>query len=107
MLIIPHKLGIGAILGKKLGMCATFRNLAVVEHDDFIAITYGRQTMRYHDARDTTVANALYDFSFGLSIKRAGSFIQDDDGRILREHAGDFEPLQLSAAEVAPFGQHA
>ena len=77
-------------------MIATLDDLAVVKHHDLVAVTYGGEPMGNHDAGDVAVAYMLYDLGLGLSVERTRGFVQDDDCRVLGEHAGNLDSLQLT-----------
>ena len=57
------------------------------------AITSGRPALGQLEQR-------LLDHPLGLGVERGGRLIEDQDRRVLEEHAGDREPLLLPAGEL-------
>ena len=75
----------------------------MVEHEDAVCESNGRQTVRDHKRRAVSG-----DFIQGLkqprlraAIERAGRLIQDQDRRILEQHPGDRQSLALAAGKGA------
>ena len=59
------------------------------------------------DTGDSPALDRAHHVVFRTGVQSAGSFIQNDNGRILGQHAGDFQALPLSAGQVfSVFGQH-
>ena len=44
--------------------------------------------------------DGILDLFCGDGVQRSGGFVQEDDGRILEEHAGDGNALLLAAGQV-------
>ena len=46
------------------------------------------------------------DFALGAGVQRAGGFVQQQDGRILQDGAGDGDALLLAAGQFQPALAH-
>jgi hypothetical protein len=82
-------------------MRSTLDDLASIEHQNLVAIAYRRKAMRDHDAAHLALANGLDNTTLGLSVKRTRRLVQDHDGWVLRENAGNLKTLELASAKVA------
>ena len=58
--------------------------------------------MRDDDTGNAAHADRLHHLVLRLGVQRRRRFVQNADGRILRQRPGDLDPLPLSAGEVAP-----
>ena len=88
-------------------MRAAVDYIALIQDDDLIAVADRGKAMCNDDAGDAARNDRIDDFIFGPGIKGGGGFIKNDDSRILRKDAGNFNPLALTAGEVAAaFNQH-
>src|SRR6266542_4970269 len=83
-------------------MAALLDDAAVAQHDDLIGAAYGEESMG--DDQDGTPAGELGDRPLDellvLDVDARGRFVQDEDGRVLQERAGDREPLLLAAGQA-------
>ena len=57
--------------------------------------------MRYDDARAPAHPQPFDDEGFRSGVKRARRFVEHQNRWIVDESAGNFEPLALTAAQVA------
>src|SRR5580692_365485 len=76
-------------------------DLATVEHHDFIAVAYRRQTMRDQDAGAAAAADVFEYALLDDGVDRAGSLVEHDEHRIDGKRARNCQALTLAAAEVA------
>ena len=90
-------------------MIAMFRDPTVLQHDDPVRVSDGREAMRdgqngafLHQAID-----GLGDLGLALRVECARGLIQDQDGCIAKECARDADSLALTAGEAHAAGVHA
>src|SRR5581483_3118670 len=83
---------------------AGFSDMAVVEHDNAIGAANGREAMGDH--QDCTSAHQVVqrrlDQSFRLAVEGGGSFVQNQNRRILEQRAGNGQALTLATGEPEP-----
>ena len=85
-------------------MRAALDDRALVEHDDFIGVDDGREAMR-DDQRGAAARDAVervLDLALGEGIERRGRFVENEDGRIFQNGAGDGDALLFAAGEFQP-----
>lgn len=83
-------------------MRALFDLGAVLEDDNMVRFTDGRQSVGDHDGRAAlrhAVKRFLHD-SLAVHIDGASGFVQDQDRRPFDDAAGDCQPLALAAAQL-------
>ena len=81
-------------------MCAAFGDDAVVEYDNLVTVAYGGKAVRDNNAGNTAIADGLNHFIFRFGVECGSGFIENENGRILRQHTGNFQALPLSAREI-------
>ena len=90
-------------------MRAAFGDLPAGEHDDLLCAANGGEAVGDDDngfVLHQRVDGLLHgDFAFG--VERGGGFIQDDDGRVFQQGAGDADALFFAAGEFAADVAHA
>ena len=83
-------------------MHALFDDATSIEDDDVVGFEDGVETMR--DGDDGTTlhesARGFFEQGFGFRVEAGGRFVEDEDGRVLEEGAGEGKTLCLSAAET-------
>jgi hypothetical protein len=83
---------------KEIGVTALRDDAAVFQHDDAVGLLYGSEAVR-DDQRGAVlrgiVQRQLYQ-PFTGGIERAGGLVEQQDGRILQDRAGDRDALTLS-----------
>ena len=52
------------------------------------------------DAGKAALLDRFHQFIFRFRVQGAGGFIHNDNGRILGQHPGDFQPLALAAGKI-------
>ena len=89
-------------------MCPSLRYPVFGDDDDLIRAPDGGQPVRDGDGGPVfrEFLQALLDPAFALIVQGAGRFVQDQDGRILQEHAGNRDALFLSAGEAGAAFSH-
>ena len=96
-------MGVLAVPGIKCIGCALFGHHAVGQHHDFVRTGYGAHPVG--DDKNGFVfyepGKSLLNGSFVLHIQTGGGFVQQNDGRILQEGAGDGNALTLTAGKSA------
>ncbi len=84
-------------------------DLSPVEHDDLVGVADRRQPVRDRDrgaARREGVDGLLHGL-LGLRVQGAGRLVEDEDGRVPQDGAGDRQALLLAAGEaVAALPHH-
>src|SRR5262245_45577675 len=90
-----------AILGQQFGVRARFDNSAALQDDDTMRALNGAEPMR--DDEGGPVAGerveGVEQGRFGLGIERAGRLVEDENGGVLQQGAGDGETLTLADRE--------
>lgn len=76
-----------------------FGDAAVFEDDDFVGIADGFQAMGDDDAALNQGVDGFLHFHFVFRVEGGGRFVQQDDGSLFQDGAGDGETLFLSAGE--------
>lgn len=98
-----------AVLGEQFAVRAAFGNLSAGEHDDLLRAADGGEAVGDDDngfVLHQRVDGLLHgDFAFG--VERGGGFVQDDDGRVFQQGAGDADALFFAAGEFAADVAHA
>ena len=87
-------------------MGAVFDDLAVLQDDDSVEAGHRRQPVGDDDRRASfhQVAESFLDHPLALGVQRRGRLVEDEDGRIGQDGAGDGDALPLSAGQFdAPF----
>ena len=79
-----------------------FADAALVEHHDLVGAADGGKPVGDHDdgAMFHQVGQRLLYQHFALGVQMAGGFVENQDGRVLEQRAGDGDALALSAAEA-------
>ena len=74
---------------------------ALVEHHDLVGAADGGQPVRDHDhgAVLHQVGQRLLHQHFRFGVEMRGGFVQNQDGRVLEQGAGDGDALPLAAAQ--------
>src|SRR5439155_22848681 len=82
-------------------MSAAFADLPVLEYKNFIRTAYSCQAMSNHKCgpADHQVRERLLYERFRFGIELRSGFIENQNGRILKNRARNRNPLSLSAAE--------
>ena len=95
------ELGVEAAGRDQLVVAAPLDDPAVVDHHDEVGLTHRRQAVGDHDRRpafERLVEGRLH-LCLVLAVEVAGGLVEDDDARVLEQHAGDGDPLLLAARE--------
>lgn len=85
-------------------MRAAFDNSACLEHDDFVRINDGRETVS-NDHRGVMAANFSQvglDFTLCRCVERTCRLIEDHDLRAFENSSSDCDPLLLSPRKLKP-----
>src|SRR5690606_40447144 len=90
---------IGTVMLHQLFMGSALQYLALIEHDDLVAVAYGAQAVRNDDAGAAAPAQIGHDGFFADGVQRAGGFVHDEHAGVACQGPGDFQALALSAAE--------
>ena len=96
-------MGVLAVPGIKCIGCALFGHHAVGQHHDFVRTGYGAHPVG--DDKNGFVfyepGKCLLNGSFVLHVQTGGGLVQQNDGRILQEGAGNGNALTLAAGKGA------
>src|SRR5579871_3330382 len=80
---------------------ALFDDAAVLEDDDDIGVENGGEAVGDADAglADHQFIEGILDEALAFGVQRAGGLVQDEDGGVAQDGAGDGEALFLAAGE--------
>lgn len=95
------QLGVDAVFGHQLRVCALFRDPTPFDDDDFVGVVDGREAVGDHDrcaALQQGVKGVLHKF-FALGVEGRSRFVEDQDFGILEYGSGDAQALALTARE--------
>src|SRR3954464_2377119 len=97
-----EKRGIASATAEQLVMPALLDDLSALDHQDRVGVHDGVQAMRDHDggAVLAKMLDRLLNLFLGLGIERGGSFIEQDDRRVLDQRACDRDALALAARKL-------
>ena len=95
--------GVDAVGFQQFFMCTAFDDLPVVEYADEVGILDGGKPVGDDNGRAVfhQIVKCLLDELFGLGVEGGSRFVENHDGGILEDGAGDAEALALPAAELA------
>jgi hypothetical protein len=96
------QLGVQPAGGEQLLVGAALHDLAVVEHQDLVGVRDRREPVRDDDRGappEGRVECGLHE-RLVLGVEVTGRLVEDHDRRALEQHAGDRDPLLLSAREA-------
>src|SRR5579871_5490675 len=71
------------------------------QHDDLVAVADGGEAMRDDNAGAAAPPQAVVDRLLDAGIERGCRLVEDQDGRVADQRAGDLDPLALTAGEIA------
>src|SRR5947209_2461435 len=97
-----HEARVAALERDQLVVRATLDDLAAVEDDDLVGVSDGREAVGDRDRRAALgqpVERLLYG-ALGLGVERARRLVEDQDGRVAQDRAGDRDALLLAAGEA-------
>lgn len=96
------EVGVEAIGGNEIGVAASFGDAAMFEDEDLICVADGGEAVGDDEAGavgEEAVEGFLNEF-FGGGIDAGGGFVEDEDGRVFEEGAGDGDALFFADAEA-------
>src|SRR5215813_11242614 len=87
-----------ASCGNEFVRRSLFQDCSLIENNHVVGIFYHRVTMRNENGCGlrTQLMERLANFVFGVKIKIGGSFIQHQNPRTIRKHAGYLQALSLA-----------
>ena len=91
------------VFGYQLLVRAVFHDFALVHDVDFVRVADGAQAVGDGDG-GARLHQALQGFlhqAFALRVEGGGGFVQDEDGRVLQDGAGDADALALPAGQAS------
>ncbi len=88
---------------QQLLVAALLHDFAVVDHHHVVGIADGAQAVGNHKTGSALhqAQQRFLDARLGARVHAAGGLIQDQDGRVGQDGAGDRQQLALSLAQVA------
>ena len=96
------EVAVDAAEGEEVVVLAALDDAAVVEYEDLVGAADGRKAVG--DGEDGAAAHGfvegVLDGALGFGVEGAGGFVEDEDGRVAQERAGDGEALALAAGEA-------
>ena len=97
--LLRPELAIGQAALHQLLMRADIHDLALLHHQDLVAIDQGGQSVRddHHRPAAGDAEQIGVDHRLALGIERAGRLVQDQDPWIVDQGAGDGDALALAA----------
>ena len=81
-------------------MRSTLNRNTVFQHDNLIAVTYSRESVRYDNAGNTALFNGIDYIELGFCIQRAGCLVQNHNGRVFCKNSCNLKSLSLSARKI-------
>ena len=83
-------------------MAALLDDAAVIDDEDDVGADDGREAVgdRQDGAALGQAFQGLLDGALGLGVHARGRFVEDEDGRVLEQGAGDGDALLLAAGEA-------
>src|SRR5690606_27843162 len=96
------QLGIQSTPSDQFSMTAIFNDAPLVHHDQPVHFGDGRQAMGDGDDRFALhqLVEVFLDRGFDFGVQRRGSFVENQDRRILEHDAGDGDALALAAGQL-------
>jgi hypothetical protein len=86
---------------EQFGVCALLGDAAVLDHDDPVGVAHGREAMR-DDERGPAAEDAtqrVLDEDLGSRVHRGRGLVEDQDGRVGEDGAGERDQLPLPGRE--------
>src|SRR5690606_3959891 len=97
----PHR-GVVAVGGQQRGVRAALDDAAMVQHQDLVRMHHGGEAVG-DDQGGAAAGDAVelgLDRLFGARVERRGGLVEDQDGGVLEQRAGDGHALLLAAGEL-------
>ena len=93
----PVEAGVLALPGDQLVVCPQLDDAALREHGDAGGVADGREPVRdhQHGAVLHQLVEGALDLALALGVERGGGLVEEEDGGVLEERAGDGEALLL------------
>src|SRR6185295_5822706 len=88
--------------GEELGVGAALDDLSSFEDEDLVGAADGREAVG-DDERSAAAAEgaeAVLDLGFALAVEARRRLVEDQDGRVGQDRAGDGDALALAAGEL-------
>src|SRR5262249_6238873 len=95
------ELGVKTVDLEQLVVRALFVDEVVVEDDDLVGVLDRREAVRDRDGRAALhqVLEGVHDDLLRLRVERRRGLVEDEDGGVTDDRAGDPDPLALTARE--------
>ena len=100
--------GVEAVLTDEIVVAPSLGDPAVVQDENLIRFADGRNPVRHDDRRPLAhdATEACQDFFFRIRVHRGQRIVQDQDGRVGHQRAGECRALFLAARERDPALSH-
>ena len=87
--------------GHQLVVAPQLGDAAVVDHDDAVGVAHGREAVGDDEGGASVhqVGEGLLDEVLALRVEGGGGLVEDEDGGVVQDGAGDGEALLLAAGE--------
>ena len=94
-----EELGVDALLRLQFIVSAGLNNAALVEDEELMGVSQGRKPVRDGEGRATfdEPGDGFLDLLLGLEVYAGGGLIEDEDGGVVEDSAGDADALLLAA----------
>ena len=93
--------GVVAIGDQQRFVSSSLDDLAEVHDDDLVAVPNGRQAVGDDQAGAAASPQVIHHALLGRGVECTRGFVKHQERRVLGQRSRNFEPLPLSAAEVA------
>ena len=102
VLALPQRPVDGVGPGHQLLVAAPLGHGALVEHEDLVAVYHGGEPVGDDDAGPAPggLVEGAHDGGLGDGVEGGGGLVEDEDGRVLEDGAGDGHALLLAAGEL-------
>ena len=103
LLPLHHEAAVEPVNSNQLVMGALLNDLTMIDHKNLVGMAHGFQPVSNHNDRLIVgqFRNGLHQLLFIFRVHVGGSFIQNDDRRILHDGPGDGNALALAAGKRA------
>src|SRR5205823_12640911 len=81
---------------------ATLHNQALLQDENLVDITQGAEAVRDHDHRaiHDQLVQRVHDLGIGRNVEGGSGLVEDQDGGVAQESAGNGNTLPLTAGEI-------
>jgi hypothetical protein len=94
--------GVASALAKQLIMATGLDHDAVLDHENAVSVNDGVQAVGDHQgsAPGAQAGDRILDVTLRFGIEGGGRLVEQDDGRVAQQSAGDRHSLALAAGQL-------